>query len=60
MYSPIFAVKLVPWHVSARSILIAFIASTQRVIYMFADIDTLVERIAYKHNAAQSEDYPNQ
>ena len=27
---------------------------------MFADIETPVERRACKHNAAQSEDYPNQ
>jgi hypothetical protein len=27
---------------------------------MFSDIDTPVERIAYKHNAAQSDDCPNQ
>ena len=27
---------------------------------MFADIETPVERVAYQHNAAQSEDYPNQ
>ena len=60
MYSPIFAVELVPRRVSASSPVIAFIASTQRVIYMFTDIETPVERRAYKHNTAQSEDYPNQ
>jgi len=27
---------------------------------MFTDIETPVERRAYKHNTAQSEDYPNQ